>query len=573
MTTRDRATEYARRVTDGEIIAGEPVRLACQRHLDDLVHGHERGLYWDVDESERAIRFMELLPHIKGEWARQKLRLNMELWQAFVVGSLFGWKREDGLRRFQTAYEEVARKNAKSTKASGVGIKLAFFDNEPGAEVYAAATKLDQAKIVWNDAKGMVRRSPGLRKRIQPYALALAREALSQKFVPIGSDRNTLDGLNSHGNIVDELHAHKTRDLWDVLDTAMGARQQPLMYAITTAGYDRQSICWEIRGYGLSVLRGEVEDDAFFAYIATLDDGDDPFDLDVLAKANPNLIGSPGVEGGSVYREYLQTQAKRARELPGRLNSYLRLHCNVWTEQAQRWIDVAAWNNTARRPVNVDDLIGRPCFAGVDLTSTTDIGAYLLLFPPLGDGDDWQVLPKFYVPEEHPEGRTKQERERFDAWHRAGLLTYTEGNVVDYEVIRRDINEDAERFDIQEVAYDPWNAMGLIPGLIADGAECVAVRQTYSGLSSACKRFEEIVISQSIRDGGNPIMRWMVGNVSVKEDADGNIRPVRDKSPNKIDGVVALLTALARAELYYADEADGLSVHVFDEGDFDEYDG
>lgn len=570
---RDRATEYARRVVDGEILTGEPVRLACQRHLDDLASGAQRGLRWDVDEAERAVHFMELLPHIKGEWARRGERLHMELWQAFVVGSIFGWKREDGTRRFRMAYEEVARKNAKSTKVSGVGIRMAFFDNEPGAEVYAAATKLDQAKIVWNDAKAMVQKSTGLRSRIKAYALALAREAMSQKFVPIGSDRNTLDGLNSHCNLVDELHAHRTRDLWEVLDTAMGARLQPLQYAITTAGYDRQSICWEVRGYGLSVLRGEVADDAFFAYIATLDDGDDPFDLDVLAKANPNLIGSPGVDGGSVYREYLATQAKRARELPGKLNGYLRLHCNVWTEQAQRWIDVAAWNRSARRSVDVD-LEGRPCFAGLDLTSTTDLGAYVLLFPPLDEDEDWQVLYRFYSPREHPESRSKQERDRFDAWERAGLLTYTDGNVVDYETIRADVNEDAERYDIQEVAYDPWNAMGIVPGLMSDGATCVPVRPTFAGLSSACKRFEEIIIAERIRDGGNPIMRWMVGNVSVLTDRDGNMRPSRDKQTDKIDGVAALLTALARAELFYGDDyaASGPSVYVFDEGDFDDND-
>lgn len=565
----DRATLYAQRVVAGEIVTGELVRLACQRHLDDLNHGHERGLVWDAAASEAVVNFLGQLPHIKGEWARRNERLHMELWQAFTVGSLFGWKHAaTGYRRFRTAYEEVARKNAKSTKLAGVGLWLAFFDDEPGAEVYSGATKLDQAKIVWNDAKAMVIKSPGLRKRITPYALSLAREGMSQKYVPIGSDRSTLDGLNAHGNIVDELHAHKTRDLWDVLETATGARTQPLALAITTAGYDRQSICWEQRQYGIDVLRGTVEDDTFFAYIATLDDGDDPFDESVWVKANPNLIGSPGLDKGSVYLDYLRMQARRAREVPGRLNAFLRLHMNVWTEQATRWIDVPTWDSTARRPVDSEALRGRPCYGGLDLTTTTDIGAYLLLFPPYAGDADWYVLPRFFAPQDHPEGRTRQERERFDQWARAGLLTYTPGNVVDYAAIREQVNLDAEAYDIQEIAYDPWNATGLVTQLMDDGATCVPIRQTYAGLSAACKEFEKLVVSQAIRDGGNPIMRWMVGNVAVAQDSSGNLRPDREKATDKIDGVVALLIALARAMLYSDSSGGAPNVWTFGDEDF-----
>lgn len=562
----DRATLYARRVVDGEIVAGEYVRLACQRHLDDLSNGAARGLVWDVAASEAAIGFFELMPHIKGEWARRNERLHVELWQAFVLGSLDGWKREaDGFRRFRTAYEEVARKNAKSTKASAVGLRRGFFDGEPGAEVYAAATKLEQARIVWNDAKSMVLKSPGLRKRITPYALSLARAAASQLFRPIGADRSTLDGLNAHLNIVDELHAHPSRELWEVLETATGARTQPLTYAITTAGFDRQSICWEQRGYALDVLHGLVTDDTFFAYIATVDEGDDPFNPAVWVKANPNLIGSRGLDMGSVYPEYLEMQAARAREVPGRLNAFLRLHLNVWTEQSQRWIDVAAWDRTARRPVDPEALRGRVCFGGLDLASTTDMAARVLLFPPFGDDPDWHVLARFYAPAVHPDARTKTERERLDQWEAKGLITYTPGNITDYDRIREDLREDAERYEIREIAYDPWNATQIVTQLTEDGATCVPVRQQFAGLSAACAEFERLVLGALIRDGGNPVMRWMIGNAAVSQDSGGNLKPAKDKSGGKIDGLVALLMAIARATLY-SDTGNGIpTLFVFDD--------
>lgn len=561
----DAATRYARLVVDDKIIAGELVKLACQRHLDDLATGAGRGLHYDPLEAAKAVHFYGLLPHIKGEWARRNERLHIELWQAFTIAPLYAWKRDDGLRRFRTVYEEVARKNAKTTKQAGTGLRLAFFDGEPGAEVYAAATKLDQAKIVWSDARGMVQKSPGLRRRIDAFALSLARTEQSQVFRPLGSDRNTLDGLNAHGNIVDELHAHPSRDLWDVLETATGARQQPLTVAITTAGYDRQSICWEQRSYGEDVLRGTIKDDAFFAYIATLDKGDDPFDPAVWPKANPNLIGTPYLDKGSVYPDYISSMARRAREVPGRLNAFLRLHLNVWTEQAQRWIDVAAWDVTARRPVDPAALRGRPCFLGVDLASTTDIAAYVLLFPPAWGDPDWSVILRCFAPAQHPAARSKQERERYEQWAAAGLLTLTPGNVTDYRAIRHAFNADAQLYDVQEVAYDPWNATSLITELQEDGATCVPVRQGFAGHSAACKRLEELILGQQIRDGGNPIMRYMIGNTSVIQDPAGNLKPAKDRSGSKIDGVVAMLNALARAMLYSDKSGELPNVWVFDD--------
>ena len=289
--TRSAVTEYAEQVVGGQAATGLLVRLACLRHLEDLEDGEQRGLWFDSEAAERAIQFYPKLRHHKGEWAGQPIHL--EPWQCFIIGSIFGWMRWDDehgwLRRFRLAYNELGRKNGKSTLASGVGLYMAFFDGEPGAEVYAAATKKDQAKIVWGDARATVLRSPGLRQYVTPLANNLHRVASGSKFEPLGADQDTLDGLNAHCVIIDELHAHKSRGLWDVMETSTGARRQPLIFAITTAGWDKQSICWEQHEYGEKVVQGLVDDDSYFVYIATLDEGDDWADETCWIKANPNL--------------------------------------------------------------------------------------------------------------------------------------------------------------------------------------------------------------------------------------------------------------------------------------------
>lgn len=565
-----RPTRYAQLVAAGEIPAGELVRQAAQRHLDDLRDGPARGLFYDELAADQAVHFFGLLPHIKGEWARRGETLHIELWQAFTIGMVFGWKwRESGLRRFRSYYEEVPRKNAKSTKAAGFGLRLAFFDDEPGAEVYSAATKLDQAKIVWSAAKGMVQRSPGLRKRISPYALSLTREAMDQSFKPLGADRSTLDGLNALAALIDELHAHKDRGLYDVLETSQGARLQPLMLAITTAGYDRQSICWEVRSYAVDVLTGRIRDDSVFAYIATIDTGDDPFSPLSWAKANPNLIGNPHLDKGSVYPDYLKQMADRAREVPARLNPFLRLHLDVWTQQALRWIDVAAWDAGAARPLDLDALRGRVCYAGLDLANTTDIAGYVLLFPPQSGDPDWHVLTRFFAPAVHPAARSNTEIKRYEQWAVEGLITLTPGNITDYEAIRDAIRVDSELYEITEIAYDPWNATQLVTGLTEDGATCVPIRQGFAGFADACKELERLVLGLLIRTGNNPVMSYMIGNTAVLQNPDGALRPARDKSAGKIDGIVMLLMALARAVLYSDTGENEPNLWVFDDSDWE----
>lgn len=535
---RSQTTAYAESVVAGEIVTGRLVRLACERHLTDLQLGHLRGLRFDEEAAERSIRFFGFLRQSKGEWAGQPLEL--QPWQAFIAGSVFGWKQRDGTRRFRSAYNEIARKNGKSTLSAGIGLKLAFFDDEPGAEVYAAATKRDQAMIVWSEAKRMVEKTPELRGMIRAFVGNLHREETASKFEPLGADADTLDGLNIHGGIVDEVHAHKTRAVLDVLETATGSRLQPLIFYITTAGYDRTSVCWELHEYSTKVLEGLVEDDSFFAYVAALDEGDDWTDETVWVKANPNL-------GVSAKLDKLRQECKRAQEVPGRQNAFKRLHLNVWTEQADRWIDMTRWDE-GDLAVDPGELAGATCFCGLDLSTTTDITAFVAVFPD--DSDGFDVLAHFWVPEEGIRARARRDRVPYDLWESQGSITATEGNVVDYDAIREHIREFAERYRVVEIAYDRWNSTQLVTQLLKDGAPMVPVGQGFASMAGPMRDLEGLIVSRRLYHGGNPVLRWMAANVAVEQDPAGNLKPSKAKSTEKIDGIVAMVMAVGRAMLH-----------------------
>jgi phage terminase large subunit-like protein len=408
----DPVTAYARAVTDGQVLANRLVRLACERHLEDLGSGASRGLCFDHQAAQHAIQFFGFLRHSKGEWAGQTFALAP--WQAFVVGSLFGWQRADGLRRFRTAYCAVPRKNGKSTLSAGIALYLLVADGEQGAEIYSAATTRDQARIVFDEAKRMVGSSPALKRRVQVLINNLNVAASASRFMPLSSDASSMDGLNVHGAIIDELHAHKTRHVVDVLDTATGARRQPLLFEITTAGYDRHSICFEHHDYAIKLLEGTLQDDSWFAFIAAADEDDDWTDRRVWRKANPGF-------GLSVKEDDLARKAEKAIALPGAQNAFRRMHLNEWTEQAERWIDLAAWD-ACNRPVNLEGLRGLPCFGGLDLSTTTDVTALAWVFPPDDHGGLWCVLSRYFVPEENLRKRAERDRVPYDLWTRQGFI-------------------------------------------------------------------------------------------------------------------------------------------------------
>ncbi len=531
------ADRYIDDVLNERVTACHWVKAACQRHIDDLRNAADRGLHFDRDAAEHVLKFFSILKHSKGEWAGKPIEL--EPWQQFMLWCLFGWKRDDGTRRFRTAYIEVARKNGKSTIGAGVGLYLLAADGEPGADVYSAATKRDQARITHLEAIRMVRASPMLRKRIRTFRDNLNIENTASKFEPLGADADTLDGLNIHGAIVDEIHAHRTREVWDKIDTATGARRQPLMFGITTAGFDRQSLCWTLNEYSKKVLDRVIDDDTFFGLIYTLDDVDDWQDETTWIKANPNLNVSKKIDD-------LRRKCARAVEMPSAQNSFLRLELNVWTQSETKWMPIEHWRQCGL-PLDYSGFAGRTCYAGLDLSSTLDLTAFVLVFPPAETGGMYTVLPRFWIPEANLLKRVHDDRVPYDVWLRGGFLNATPGNVVDYDFIFAQVEQDARQYKVEEVAFDRWGAARVANVLQEKGLTMVEFGQGYASMSPPMKELERLVMAHQIAHGNNPVLNWMADNVVASMDPAGNIKPDKEKSREKIDGIVALLMGLDRA--------------------------
>ena len=496
--------------------------------------------YFDEAAADRAVEFFPAcLVHIKGEWAGQPFELSP--WELDVVRNLFGWKQKsDGLRRYREVYVEIPRKNAKSTFASGLGLLLLLADDEPGAEVYAAAVDRSQAGIVFEPSRMMVEKSPELSSRATTFRRSIVVASTASKFEVLSADVPTKHGLNAHGVIVDELHALPSRGLVDVLKTSTGSRRQPVILYITTAGYDRNSICWEKHVYAEKVRDGVIDDPTFLPVIY-----DTPIDADwtdpkVWAKANPNLRIS-------VKYEYLEKECKAAQETPGYQNTFRRLHLNQWTEQASRWLDMARWDLCGDALPPESELEDHGCWGGLDLAATTDVCALVWGFW-LGE-NVFGILPRFFIPEETIALRSRRDRVPYDVWAREGQVIVTPGNVVDYDLVVERILEDGERFGCHELAYDPWNATHVANRLQDEGMTIVPFRQGWKTMSPPTKELEKLVVSRKLRHGGNPVLRWMAGNVAVAQDPAGNLKPARDKSFEKIDGIVAVIMALGRAML------------------------
>lgn len=534
-------TEYADAVIDGSIPACQLVQAACSRHLYDLQDANVTGFWFDDEAASNVLRFFSLLPHVKGEWAKNQGKIVLQPWQKFIIGSLFGWKRADGMRRFRTAYIEVPRKNAKSTLGAGIALWLAFADGEPGAEVYCAATKRDQAKICWGDARQMVLKTPALLRRITCYVGNLHDTSTHSKFEPLGADADSMDGLNIHGAIVDELHAHQDRRIVDVLETATGARRQPLIVYITTAGYDRQSVCWEKHYYAAQVARLVIDDDSLFSYIATIDvddegKGDDWRQRSSWIKANPNY-------GISVNAEKMATDARRAQMVPAEQNAFKRLYLNIWTQQESRWMDAAKWQDSAGS-IDAVELDGRQCHAGLDLASTVDVTALALVFPDDVEPTGYDVIMRFWMPKDTLLERVRQDKVPYDVWVDQGLIIATEGNVVDYDVVKQTIYDLAAQYQIVDIRFDPWNATQITTELAGEGLNMIQMRQGFVSLSDPMKQVMNLVLAKRLRHGNNPVLSWMADNVVVSTDPAGNIKPNKQKSQQRIDGIVALIMAL-----------------------------
>jgi phage terminase large subunit-like protein len=533
------AERYIADVLAGRQVACRWVRLACERHVRDLELGGARGLRFDPVAAQVVIAFFSLLKHSKGEWAGRPVTL--EPWQQFILWVLFGWKRADGTRRFRTSYKEIARKNGKTTIAAGIGLYLMLADGEPGAEVYSAATIRSQARLSHAEATRMAKSSPAIRQRVRIYKDNIHIVDTASKFEPLGADADTMDGLNVHGAIVDEVHAHKTRDTWDKLETATGSRRQPLLFAITTSGYDRQSLCFQLHEFTEKVLSGVVQDDSFFGIIYTLDEGDDWQDEATWIKANPNL-------GVSKKLDDMRRKAARAVEMPAALNAFQRLELDIWTQSETKWINLPKWQ-ACGQAVDAAGLRGRTCYGGLDLSSNTDISAWLLVFPPQKEDENYQVLCRFFIPEEAMVQRSRRDRVPYDVWVRQGYITATAGDVIDYDFILAQIDEDAQAYDIGELAFDRWGASSIQTTLQEKGGPdwLVQFGQGFASMSPPMKELEKLILAGRLAHGNNPVLTWMMDNVVAKTDPAGNIKPDKERSRERIDGVVALIMALDRA--------------------------
>ena len=521
---------YAEQVRSGEILVCEYVRLAVERYYADFDRALDRGQYFDKKAAMRAIRFIEKLKHTKGEWAGQRFRL--ESWQQFVLWNIFGWKNADGTRRFRYAYIEIARKNGKTALSAGIGLYMLFADGESRPEVYSAATVKDQAKICFSDAAEIVK-ATDLKNYLTPYRNSIVYELKGGTMKPLSSDYGTHDGLNPSCGIIDEFHAHKDSGMFDVIKSAFGARRQPLMFIITTAGFDKSGVCYAYRENIIKVLRGVNEDDSLFGIIYTLDDKSEWDDPKMWIKANPNL-------GVSLSTDYLADQVKDAKNRPEAVRNVMTKNVDLWVDAERTWILDDVWQKCIGT-TDPADLKGCACWGGLDLSNVSDITAYVLLFH---ENDRFQLLPHFWIPEEKMLEKIRKENINYDKWAAEGYVTVTPGNVIDYDFVKADILRIVADYDLRTSAYDRWNSSQTIIDLQNEGMECNPFGQGYGSMSAPTKEFEKLVLTGKIEHFGNPVLRWMLASTLVKTDPAGNIKPDKEKSTQKIDGIVASIMAL-----------------------------
>ena len=509
-----------------------------------LVPGYDSELtakdcFFDYKEANRVIAFFETyLKHVKGKWADQPFLL--QDWQKSIIANLFGWYRPDNTRRYREALIYVPRKNGKSLLAAGICNYMLFCDGEKGAEIYCAAAERDQAALVWDVAKQQIKRDERLDNACKVYQHAIVIQDIGSTFKAISADASTKHGYNAHCVVIDELHAQKNSELVDVLITSTGARTQPIICHITTSDYARPSICNQKHEYAKKIRDGLIEDTAFLPVIYEANVDDDWADPVVWAKANPNL-------GVSISLEYLQRECKRAIESIPYQNTFKRLHLNIKTRSDIQWIDVNTWTKCFM-DFSAEDLLGCYCYAGLDLSSTTDLTSFTLFFP-----EEKKILSYSFAPKENALKRQKKDRVPYLAWEKEGFIEFTEGNAVDYEYLRQRINQLGEKYEIKEIAFDRWNSSGLATKLMGDGFEMVTFGQGYASMSAPSKSFEAMVLNSGINHNDNKLFNWAISNVMLEMDAAGNIKPSKKKSTERIDPAVALIMAIGRSEVAEAE--------------------
>jgi phage terminase large subunit-like protein len=578
----ERAERYARQVIAGEIVAGKWVRAACQRHLDDLERSAKDPAWpyrFDAEKAARVCEFKELLPHIKGDSAKPVLqdgkmvwpRIMLEDWQVFNNVVLFGWVvRDTGLRRFRRGYIEVARKNTKSTDVAGTGLYMLAADGEQGPEVYAAATKKDQAKIVWEVAQQMVQREPEFKALGVGFNKSLIYNGHNGgKFAPLARDYGSLDGLNTSCFLSDELHAQKDRRLYDVLDSSTGARSQPLGLGITTAGTDRSGVCYALRSYVIKLLNtvlhthgglgykikgGSAVDETVFGIIYTLDteyaDGraDDEWgDEQAWPKANPMLHAVRNAAYARTLLEDLRAAVQKALTMPSEQAEFRTKRCNQWLGADTAWMDMHAWSLCGDPALKEEDFKGAECVVALDAAFKTDVFAKIKV---IERGGVYHAFGKYFMPRRMVDMKGN---DHLASWAAEGRIAVTEGAVVDVEAVRTSLRADAALHTVREVPFDPYQLTQFAGEMIAEGFVMVELRPSAMNFSEPMKWLMELVLTGRFKHDSCPVLEWMISNVVCHYDHKDNIYPNKDKPENKIDGAIALIAALNRMQMPVAD--------------------
>ncbi|WP_417393662.1 terminase large subunit [Gimesia sp.] len=561
----DQAIRFAKQVLADKVPACRYVKQACQRHFDDVAKSKMREFPYRFDpgEAQRRIDFIEQLPHTKGEWAFKRQLLTLEPWQKFGIAMTFGWKRKsDKLRRFRESYWEVNRKNGKSAIAAGIGLSCFVQDREFGAEVYSGATTEKQAWEVFRPARLMVKRTPLLAEAagVEVNASNMNRPSDGARFEPIIG--NPGDGASPSCSLIDEYHEHDSDNLYATMLTGMGARKQPLMLIITTAGANIEGPCYDKRREVIEMLEGLVEDDELFGWIWTIDEDDDWKDPQILAKANPNI-------GVSVYKEYLISQQQKAIKQPRFTNRFKTKHLGIWVTAKTGFFNMAQWEMLKDETLTLEQFEGQPCVLSFDLARKLDMNSMGRIFWRDIDGKRhyYSVEPKFWVPEDTVFDNDNQKMaERYQKWVNLGLLTATDGAEVDYREILEEAKYASQLNPVLSSPIDPFGATNLGHQLDDEGLEPVTITQNYTNMSDPMKEVEAALASGRFHHDGNPIMTWCVSN-TIGKNLPGNddvVRPIKQGNDNKIDGAVTLIMGVGRVMVPGEDDDENFMNSIMD---------
>lgn len=550
-TSRDAVTTYARNVVSGKIIAGPHVRSACARHLRDLTEAPKRGFFFDLEKANRALGFFkDVLKLNGGQFEGQAYELLP--WQTFIVGSLFGWVDAHGLRRFRVAYIETAKGSGKSPLAAGIGLYGLVADGEARAEVYAAATKKDQAMVLFRDAVAMVDQSPILRTALTKSGIGastwnLAYHKAGSFFRPISADDGQ-SGPRPHIVLLDEIHEHKTANVVEMLRAGTKSRQQALIVMITNSGHDKQTVCWNYHEASINVNAAHDEqdkffNDQFFGYVCSLDENDDPLkDESCWQKANPSLqYGIPGLK-------YLREQVTEARGMPSKESLVRRLNFCEWTEAESPWISSQSWFNCQDKDLDFDLLYDRRCYGGLDLSSTQDLTALVLLFEPCDHDQYWRLVPYFWLPGDGLYEKADKDRVPYIAWRDAGYLETFPGKAINKLAVLKRCMEICSMYDVQSIGFDRWRIEDFKMIMEQEGASLPLspFGQGYKDMAPAVDTFESMIVAETLRHNGNPIMNWCAANAVIATDPAGNRKVTKEKATGRVDGIVASIMAAGK---------------------------